>query len=54
MSKTRKNERSKAVGQWDFTLDPDQVRASMRDFLTTAQKRTQEIRETHQKRVAAG
>ena len=53
VSKKHKIQRSDAVGKWEFTLDRDQVRASMRDVLKTAQERTKEIRETHQKGVAA-
>ena len=53
MSKKRKYVQTDAVGKWEFTLDRDQVRASTREVLTTAQERTKEIRETRQKRVAA-
>lgn len=53
MSKKHKIQRSDAVGKWEFTLDRDQVRASMREVLNTARKRTKEMRETHKKGVAA-
>ena len=53
MSKKQKTQRGDVVGKWEFTLDRDQVRESMREVLSTAQERTKEIRETHRKRVAA-
>ena len=53
VGKKQKTQRSDVVGRWEFTLDRDQVRASMREVLSAARERTREIRESHQKRVAA-
>ncbi|MEM8814728.1 MAG: hypothetical protein AAGE85_02815 [Pseudomonadota bacterium] len=53
MSKKRKTKQYDAVGKWEFTLDREQVSASTRKVLTTAQERTREIRETRQRRVDA-
>lgn len=53
MGKKRKTERTDAVGRWEFDLDRDQIRASMREVLVTARERTKEIRETRRRRVAA-
>jgi len=53
MSKKRKVESADAVGKWEFTLDREHARASMREVLKSAQARTKEIRETRQKRVSA-
>lgn len=53
MSKKRKLKQTKPVGKWEFTINRERAHATMREVLTNAQERTNEIKTTRRRRAAA-